>query len=360
VRTLYSLRSDGKTQEWTIEVQGSKFRVHSGISGGRIVTAKWTECYGKNIGRANETTPEAQALSEAKSKWDKQIAEGYSENAATAGAKYFEPMLAKDYKKYADKIKFPVYSDRKYDGIRCVMSTGGAFSRNGKPFVTVPHILEVLRPVFAKHPKIILDGELYIDAAVPNFNTIVSLVKRPNPSIEDLIRAKTIEYHIYDYWLTGKEVFSLRKQFMDSELKGLAGVKIVEHKLVNTQAELDTEYELYLSEGYEGQIIRLDGVYENKRSGNLLKRKEFVTDEYKILDLTEGTGNRSGGVGYATLANKDGSTFKSSFKGSVEFLAQVLKDKQKIVGQMATVKFFALTPDGVPRFPYIIIIRNYE
>lgn len=360
MKTLYSKRSDGKLQEWSIEIQGNKFRVCSGIVGGKIVVNQWTVCKGKNVGRSNETTPETQASLEAQSKWDRQVAEGYSEDPKTVGAKHFEPMLAKNYKDRADKVGFPVYSDRKYDGIRCVISKLGAFSRNGKPFVTVPHILKALLPLFKKHPGLILDGELYIDSLTPDFNTVVSLVKRPKPSAADLERSKIIEYHVYDCFQTGKEIFSQRKSFMDSELKGLANVVIVEHVLVHNQAELDSEYEKYLVEGYEGQIIRIDDIYENKRSAFLLKRKEFITDEYKVLDITEGQGNRSGGAGFATLENKDGSTFKSSFKGSVEFLIKALRDKKKIIGKMATVKFFALTPAGVPRFPYIISIRDYE
>ena len=65
-------------------------------------------------------------------------------------------------------------------------------------------------------------------------------------------------------------------------------------------------------------------------------------------------------AGYATLENKDGTLFRSNIKGSHEFLSDLWKNKDDVIGEMATVQFFNLTPDGVPRFPYIIGIRNYE
>ena len=38
------------------------------------------------------------------------------------------------------------------------------------------------------------------------------------------------------------------------------------------------------------------------------------------------------------------------------------KDKNNLIGKTATVKYFNLTPDGIPRFPYVINIdrESYE
>jgi hypothetical protein len=47
-------------------------------------------------------------------------------------------------------------------------------------------------------------------------------------------------------------------------------------------------------------------------------------------------------------------------KGDFAYLRSLLLNKDKLVGKMATIKFFAYTPDKVPRFPYVIGIRNYE
>ena len=76
--------------------------------------------------------------------------------------------------------------------------------------------------------------------------------------------------------------------------------------------------------------------------------------------MGDGTGNRTGMAGFMVMKNDNGTTFKSNIKGSHEFLTELLNNKEKLVGQLATVQFFHLTPDGVPRFPYVIAIRNYE
>ena len=54
---LYKKRSDGGTQEWHIEVEGNAFRVTSGKQDGKKVTAKWTYCQGKNLGKAAQSSP---------------------------------------------------------------------------------------------------------------------------------------------------------------------------------------------------------------------------------------------------------------------------------------------------------------
>jgi DNA ligase-1 len=108
-------------------------------------------------------------------------------------------------------------------------------------------------------------------------------------------------------------------------------------------------------------MVRLNTKYENKRSKNLLKRKDFQDKEYTILNIIEGEGNKAGMAGAMVFENDLGIRFNSNIKGSREYLKELLKNKRELIGQEATVKFFNLTPDNnVPRFPYVISIRNYE
>jgi DNA ligase 1 len=363
LKKMYSQRSDGKVQEWMLEIDGSRYRTHAGINNGKIVTSKWTQAKAKNIGRSNYKSPEQQAMLEVEAKYKKQIEEGYSEDIKHLEVKFFSPMLAKNFEDYEDTIVYPVYSDRKYDGIRCITTKDGMFSRNGKSFVSVPHIFKSLKPLFKRYPSLILDGELYIDIAVPNFNHVCSLVKKTKPTDQDLINSQMVQYHVYDCGIG--QIFSERERFLDVVLKGIPCIQIVEHKLVNSREELDAEYEQYLAEGYEGQIVRIDASYENKRSKFLLKRKEWITEEFKILDIIEGEGNRSGSAGYAVLDNPRGltikeKTFTSSFKGTYEYFQQLLNDRENLIGKQATVKYFRLTPKNVPRFPCVLTIRDYE
>ena len=332
--------------------------------GGKITTSKPTVCESKNVGRANETTPEDQALAEAKSKWQKKLDSGYYEDINQIDIeKFVSPMLAKKYDDEFDASMFPVYSERKYDGQRCIANRNSLTSRNGKPILSVPHILEKLKPFFDKHPNAILDGELYTHSFCDDFNSIISLTKKTKPSKNDLIEsAKFIQYHVYDYISMKNDNFSKRYNSLQNELAECDNkvICVVEAVLCKNHDELNNEFNKYMELGYEGQMIRLDKPYEQKRSKFLLKRKEFDDTEYEIIDIFEGEGGRTGTAGYATIKLADGRTCKSNIKGNHEWLTELLENAKEVKGQMATVRHFKLTPDGIPRFPYIVAIRNYE
>jgi ATP-dependent DNA ligase len=105
-------------------------------------------------------------------------------------------------------------------------------------------------------------------------------------------------------------------------------------------------------------MVRTNDPYEFKRSNTLLKRKEFTDDEYLIVEICEGNGNKKGMAGYATLERPDGKRFSSNIKGNHTFLKALLQDAASYVGKYATCKYFNLTPDGIPRFPYVIGFRD--
>lgn len=357
--TLYSRTSTGAVQVWDIELQGNAFRVICGQQNGQAVVSEWNSCQGKNVGRANEKSPEEQALAEAKAKWEKKCKTGYTPDLKKVDScmAYTDPMLAR---KYADvEFEFPVYSQSKLDGIRCIARADGLWSRTGKPIVSAPHISRALAPLFQREPDLILDGELFADKHKDDFNAIVSLAKQSKPTPEDLVKSEaTLQYWVYDM-PSHPGNFSKRSEAI-SELLGKVGgcIVVLPTTLVKNQEELDAKYAEYLEDGQEGQIIRLDGPYEHKRSKFLLKRKEFLDEEFEILDITEGRGNRSGMFGRAQCVTKEGIEFEANARGNAEYYTELLKNKQKYIGQMATVRYQNLTPDGKPRFGVIVAIGD--
>jgi len=367
LKTIYKKTKTGATQEWTIEVVDNKYRTHSGQVGGAITTNEWTVVYGKNTGKANGTTDNEQALKEAEAKRTKKLESGYFEDVNNIDTKqYFEPMLAAKWEDYKDKIVYPIYSQAKLDGIRCILTKDGMFSRNGKPIISAPHIFDSVKPLFETNPDLIFDGELYADKFANDFNKIVSLVKKTKPTADDLNESKElIEYHIYDLPSSNKNfiqrAYDLGILFETrSELH--PHCRIVETYKVPSEDVVTELYEKYVEEGYEGQMLRLDGKYENKRSKNLLKHKSFVDEEYTILDICEGEGNRTGTAGYMVFETAEGKPFKSNVKGTWDETAEMLKNKKQLIGKQATIKYFNLTPDGIPRFPFVINIdrASYE
>jgi DNA ligase-1 len=140
-----------------------------------------------------------------------------------------------------------------------------------------------------------------------------------------------------------------------------SSIVVVTTDQIDNMNDVAGYYEDYVNEGYEGQMIRLDGNYENKRSKYLLKHKSFIDEEYIILDVVEGIGNKTGMVGSFVFETKTGLTFNASPKFSHDVCTEMWLNKDKLIGQPATVKYFNLTPgNNIPRFPYVIAIRDYE
>lgn len=359
LETLYKRTSLGQIQQWTIEINGDKFFSSEGIVGGKISTNQPTVCKPKNIGKANATTPEEQAVREATAKWEKKLASGYSVDINNLESDLINPMLAKSYSDYPD-IVYSVYIQYKIDGIRCNVSKDGMFTRNGKQIISAPHIMEALRPMLIDNPDLILDGELYNHELKHDFNKITSLVKRTKPTEEELNESATIiQYHIYDIITGANTIFSERTRLLHDIIKENHCIKLVETTMVNNKEELDRVYEQYLANGYEGQMIRIDAPYEHKRSKNLLKRKEFITEEFEILSVIDGEGDKTGVAGSVVMKLGD-TTFNANIKGDRAFLRELLNNKYRYIGNLGTIRFPNYTPAGVPRFPYLVAIRDYE
>ena len=77
------------------------------------------------------------------------------------------------------------YIQPKLDGIRCLFTADGAYSRNNKKFMNLKHIEMALKPFFEQHPDVVLDGELYNHKLKHDFEKIVSLVRKQKPTEED-------------------------------------------------------------------------------------------------------------------------------------------------------------------------------
>jgi len=362
LQTLYKAKDD-KFLQWSIEVEGNKYRVHSGQEGGKIVTSAWKYATPKNIGKANETTPEEQAQAEADAIYKQKIEKGYQLTKTVVPNIFkIDPMLAKKFDDYEDKISYPFYTQPKLDGIRCIITRKGMFTRNNKPITSCPHIFDEAIKFLNRHPDIeALDGELYSHELFDNFNKIVSLVKKVKSEPQDLIESEQfIKYHCYD--IVSELKFNKRNFIITNELSNNSykNIKCVETSVINNKSELDEQHEKYLADGYEGTIVRLDAPYEKKRSKNLLKKKDFMDAEFEILDIIEGEGNRYGTAGYIETITKDGKRFKSNIKGTFEYLTELLVNKHHYIGKQATIKYFQLTPDGIPRFPYVINIDRQD
>lgn len=363
IKTLYK-KNGGKVQQWSIEVDKHMYRSIEGFVNGAMTTSEWTVAQPKNLGRANATSPQEQAVKEAMAKVKLKIEKGYTESLDGETEERFEPMLAHKYEDHKDKIKYPCWVQPKLDGMRCPIKSDGARSRLGKPVYAVPHIVGALQGIFEAH-NVILDGELYNHELRDDFNRLISLVKRQKPSVEDLKASRdNIQYHVYDCFFPDKPdlCFTERYTMIHEILKDVPYVRMVPTSMVDEKM-LEYAYEKFLEGGYEGIMIRTDTPYVQKRTTGLLKRKEFVDGEYEITDIVEGIGNRSGMMGKFIMRTPSGESFEAdaSGLGGHEAYVEFLANKKEYIGKAATVKYQNLTPDRqVPRFGKVIAIRDYE
>lgn len=357
---LYKLSTTGKVSYWEIEVEGNKFRTTSGFTDGKKFTGDWTYCEGKSYNNSEE-----QALKQAKAIHKKKKELGAFENIEDIhNPVYFSPMLAKEYEKEKKRIKYPKMSQPKLDGVRCITKSDGMWSRTGKPLVSAPHIFEALKPIFELFPDLVLDGELYCDKLANDFNKIISCVKKTKPEPEDLEESKKyIEYFIYDCSDLINVPFRQRLQDLLSkyELDKYKYVKIVPTYILMSEKELLPKFYEYVEQGYEGQILRdPESLYENKRSKGLIKHKDFITEELKIIRVNEGVGKLKGKVGTLTVLTKTGVEVDVAVNGTHKYLEELYKRKEELPGKDATTKYYNLTPDGSLRFPKIIMIDRWE
>jgi ATP-dependent DNA ligase len=361
-------RSNSKEHinQWQIEVDGSKFRTTTGFVGMKLFTGDFTECTPKNVGKKNATTAEEQALFEANALWQKRKDLGYHEDINNCDKKvFFQPMLAQDYDKRKNKIKFPILSQPKLDGIRCIAKADGLWTRNGKEIISAPHIFESLQPLFEEYPDLILDGELYTSNKDVDFNTIISCVRKTKPTPQDLeISKQYIEYHVYDLPNLEGE-----KENTDWRLYRLLDlityfkppfIKVVEDYKLYSFEEIDNKLAEYISQGYEGQILRdPNSFYENKRSSGLLKHKTFHDEEFTIIGYAEGVGKFSNKL--ATLrVDVNGVETDCTINGTMEYLTELFQIKETLIGKQCTVKYFEKTVDGSLRFPKVIQIDRID
>ena len=361
---LYKRDTKGKLRIWEVEygetdIAGSELhsnagtRTVSGLVDGQKVTSGWNMSLPKNVGKVNETTSLTQAKAEAYAMWDKKAEKEYFNDVLLVDTyDKFKPMLAHDY----TKTKVPVtqgWVQPKLDGIRCVVNKDGMWTRSGKAINSCPHIWESLQGFMEQNPHYILDGELYNHELKADFNKIISLVRKTKSTPADIEEAKSlVEYHVYDMFDKSAPDMNFINRVKQAYWAKNEFVKIVTTDYCDTQEELDELYSEYMLNGYEGQMVRQDGTYENKRSKNLLKRKEFITEEYEVVSVEVGQGNWDGYAKRFVLKLPNGNQFGSGVRGNQAQLKELWEAEVKPT--WATLRYFEMTPDGVPRFPVVI------
>ena len=275
-----------------------------------------------------------------------------------------KPMLAHKYDEKRIDWSEPVYIQPKLDGVRCLFTKDGAYSRTGKKFMNLAHIELALISFFKQNPNVVLDGELYNHKLKNDFEKIISLVRKQKPTADDRLNAQhLVQFHVYDYF-DGVMYDSYKTRMQQLACSDIydAQIKHVPTLLVDTYSYARQLHEEFLEDEYEGSIIRLNGLYKHGRSYDLMKFKDFSDAEATIVGYELGKGKRTGTLGKFLMMDDEGVQFGCPpGKGySYKDLSKMLLNINDYIGQRATFTYFQRTQAGSYRHPLFKCIRNYE
>lgn len=380
--TIYKRSSTGAIQTWQIKVKDRSYFVTEGILNGKLTETAAHECFAKNEGKANETSGNQQAIKEAEALITKKLKKGYMKDLASVDKTTFlKPMKGDKYIDRRDEIVWPVDCQDKLNGIRCQITKDGAKSTGGETFYTIPHILEALKPIFDKNPGGFIDGELYNYEHRRNLNRLIKLVSvviKPKDLTPQLLEdsKNIVELHVFDGFGFGyvlpTDRYEDRHQRLQDLIEAYAPKHVKNVKSTSVQDE-ETLFKMLAEnkkDGGEGLMVRhSECFYKNGRSKFLLKLKHFCDEEFEILDLQEGNSDWRGCVKRVILklnkpgTDKDGNIvtqFAANIDGDREWLRELYKNKEKVIGLMGNVEFQHYSEFGICQLAWLRNIRCYE
>ncbi len=341
---------------------------------------------GKNLGRSNATTDEEQAIFEIGVKEREKRDQGFHGEGEEADilplpmlAHIYYDVMIDEFDKYGTlvrsyvktkgqkaKIKFPCAGQPKFDGVRCLMDSEKAWSRNGK--LWKPEIVSHL--MFDTNGSI-LDGELILSPEAGGFQKTTSAVTK----VSDL--TLHLQYYVYDCLPDKHNIDEhtpykqryeyLQYMFRSAKLSGLLPENVILVKTIEVRDEAHAVrmHDKCVAMGYEGLMVRnWDAPYGvDKRSYDLQKIKVFHTEEFKIVDCIDGKGTDEEAIMYV-CETVEGKTFKvrpcGTIEGRKELWLGFCEGTYDPVGKLYTVKFQNMTDQGKPRFPSGLGVRDYE
>lgn len=279
-----------------------------------------------------------------------------------------KPMLACNAPEH---IELPMLASPKIDGIRCMIVSGVAVSRNLKPIRN-----RYVQQCLAGLPHG-LDGELVVGQPGGE-----GVFRRTSSGVMSIKGEPDFTFWVFDNFDVGggfEERFaSLSEQH--------PRVRIVPHYAIESHEALEEFEAKTLEHGFEGVMLRKpSGPYKwgrsSKSEGYLLKLKRFVDAEAEVLGAVElrhnhnvakrnmlgrlerssaKAGKVAGGVLGALLVRDivTGVEFRIGGGFTQKEREQLWKQRRSLVGRLAKYKYFAGGVKTAPRFPIFLGFRD--
>ena len=280
------------------------------------------------------------------------------------------PMLAKQESKLTNRkiLDKEWLCSRKLDGVRALFYWDGkevrTASRGGEgydPATTHLRENEELIGFFKENPTIILDGELYKHGKTLQQ---ISGAARMEKNAYD---CDWLQYWIYDMYDTANPDMTAedRIDFLGRidwmpvyDKTGDDMVCLLNHTTVSGEENIWKLHDQYVSEGFEGCVIRNpDKPYKpNGRTNDMLKFKNYKSEDFKVVGYELGLRGSEDMCFICEL--EDGRTFKAMPCGDratkEEYVANF---EEKYKGHMLECTYFNLSDEGIPTQPKGRIFR---
>lgn len=364
--TLFDIAKTGKIKQWRISVTDEsgavEVKVEHGFTDGAKTTSVGTIAAGKNIGRANETTPWEQAEAEAKAAWQKKKDKGYVEDINHAQEKTVErlPMLAHKFSERGHAILFPAMGQPKLNGVRCLVTklAEGQIeyrSRGGNLFTALSHLVEHHNRVMAVGQT--LDGELFNPSY--SLQQIVSMVKPGNTPDPKTVEIQHWVYDLADERMNFEARIALLREMLTAYPGTAGALVLVETAEIAGAEDVLPLHQRFTQASFEGTMIRNRiGGYEFKhRSNHLQKFKDFIDAEFRVTGVVEATG-KSAGQAVLVCVTKDGKEFTVRCEGTDAYRREQWVKRDKLIGKTLTVRLQGYTDGGIPFFHVGVAIRE--
>jgi ATP-dependent DNA ligase len=255
-------------------------------------------------------------------------------------------MLAKAFnEKNLSKITFPATLQQKMDGARCTISVVDNLqkcqTRNGKTI----HI-----PDFEGLPtgSYVLDGELlhYTDGVLDDRKTgngliNSALVTPTNDPNFKLVVWDCISWEVFYGHKDSTETYSERWNRMETVIANEPNITAVPSDTIFSLDEASVLFKKYLDLNYEGAIVKnSEHLWTNKRSPDLVKMKDEITSDLKIVDVLEGAGKYENMLGSIVVEDSSGTLRANVGTGFNDDDRQYLwKHKNSLINQIVEVKY---------------------
>ena len=188
----------------------------------------------------------------------------------------FKPMLAGKAPEDLSTLKFPLALSPKLDGIRAIVKDGIVMSRSLKP-IPNRHVQKLFSHLEGYDGELIVGPAADKDCFLKTTSGVMSRDGEPD-----------VNYHVFD---RHDSLGNWESRFCEI-YKDHGSIVRVPHHLIWSQESILEYEETYLSQGYEGVMLRdPNGPYKNGRSttreGWLLKLKRFEDSEALVIGMEE-------------------------------------------------------------------------